>query len=369
MRENHGMPRRSSIVAVALVAALAACTPATSRSPHAQRGPEATPGPCSAHGPGADRGGAASQAVCVNALGMQFVHVPAGAFVMGTDEPPASLAAAYPALEAERMHDADDERPAHRVRITRAFWMGRHEVTVGQFRSFVALSGYVPESIADGTGGYGYSARHVATRSPRDDAFAGRDPRWSWRDPGFPQTDDHPVVNVTWNDAVAMADWLSRREGRRYRLPTEAEWEYASRAGSRARHHAGDDPRVLARIANVFDLDAAPLWPQWQAQALPARDGFAFTAPVGSHAPNAFGLHDMHGNVWEWVSDWYDEGYYARSPQDDPLGPVAGSARVRRGGSWHTWPFYARASFRNWNTPQTRYPLLGFRLVLEAAPQ
>ncbi|MDN3922719.1 formylglycine-generating enzyme family protein [Pelomonas sp. PFR6] len=299
---------------------------------------------------------------------MRFVRIPAGEFLMGSEESPEALAAAFPALPRERFLKLTDEGPVHRVRITKPFLMGRHEVTVGQFRRFLQASGYVPESIADGTGGYGWRKDYDPATSPRGDAFEGRLPRYSWADPGFAQTDDHPVVNITWNDAVALAEWLSKTEGRRYRLPTEAEWEYACRAGTRTRYASGDDPRSLARIANVFDADSAALWPRWQAMALPHHDGHAFTAPVGSFAPNAWGLYDMHGNAWEWVADWHGEDYYAQSPLDDPQGPpkpAGGGVKVRRGGSWHTWAFYARSSFRNWNAPDTRYTLVGMRLVRE----
>lgn len=300
-----------------------------------------------------------------DALGMAFVRVPAGAFDMGSAEPVDALAAAYPGLERSRFEDLTDEAPVHRVRITRDFEMSRHEVTVGQFRAFLKASGHVPESIADGTGGYGYNPGHDPATTARRDAFEGRQPRYSWQNPGFPQGDDHPVVNVTWNDAMALARWLSAREGRTYRLPTEAEWEYACRAGGTGRYQHGDDPKGLLRSGNTFDQDAAANWPAWRDRAVPGRDGHAFTAPVGAFAPNGFGLHDMHGNVWEWVSDWYGEDYYARSPTDDPTGPPDGNVKVRRGGSWHTWPLYTRCTFRNWNTVQTRYPLVGIRLVRE----
>ncbi|WP_287468686.1 formylglycine-generating enzyme family protein [Hydrogenophaga sp.] len=298
-------------------------------------------------------------------LGIAFVTVPAGTFDMGSDEPVDTLAAAYPGLERSRFEGLTDEAPVHRVRITRAFEMSRHEVTVGQFRAFLQRSGHVPESIADGTGGYGYNPGYDPATTARRDAFEGRQPRYSWQNPGFPQGDDHPVVNVTWNDAMALARWLSAQDGRTYRLPTEAEWEYACRAGSNRRYQHGNEPEGLLRAGNTFDQDAAANWPAWRERALPGRDGHAFTAPVGSFAPNAFGLHDMHGNVWEWVSDWYGEDYYARSPTNDPTGPADGNVKVRRGGSWHTWPLYTRCAFRNWNTVQTRYPLVGIRLVRE----
>lgn len=312
--------------------------------------------------------GACASEVERNSLGMTFVRLPAGEFLMGSDETPASLALAYPLMEDRRFTELGDESPVHRVRISRAFWMGQHEVTVAQFRRFLEASGHVAESVADSTGGYGWRADYDPAATARGDAFEGRDPRYSWRDPGFPQGDDHPVVNVTWNDAQALAAWLSRTEGRRYRLPTEAEWEYACRAGSRTRYHAGDDVGSLLRVANLFDEAAAGYWPKWRTMALEGNDGHAFTAPVGSFAPNAWGLHDMHGNAWEWVADWHDDGYYARSPIDDPQGPAEGTVRVRRGGSWHTWAFYARAAYRNWNAPETRYTLVGIRLAIDDPP-
>ncbi len=306
--------------------------------------------------------------VWTNSLGMPFVEVPAGSFVMGGIDAPEVLARAYPQLEAKRFAELTDEAPDHRVLIRKSFYLGQHEVTVGQFRRFLAASGYQPESQADGTGGYGYNAQYDPATTRRGDAFEGRDPRYSWSNPGFPQGDDHPVVNVTWNDAQAMAQWLTRTEGHRYRLPTEAEWEYACRAGTRTRYPHGDDPEGLVKNANTFDQDAAPYWPRWKQHALAGSDGHAFTAPVGSHAPNAWGLQDMLGNAWEWVADWHGDTYYADSPAVDPQGPPDGSVRVRRGGSWHTWSFYARCGYRNWNSPQTRYTLVGMRLVREIAP-
>jgi len=299
-------------------------------------------------------------------LGMKFVLVPSGEFMMGSDEPPEALAKAYPQYGRERFAELVDEAPVHKVRITRPFYLGQHEVTVGQFRRFVEASGYQPESEVDGTGGYGYNPDYDPEKSERGDAFEGRNPKYSWRNPGFKQGDDHPVVNVTWNDAVAMGKWLSEKEGEKYRLPTEAEWEYACRAGTRTRYHSGNDPQSLLKVANTFAADTKMYWPQWKQYALEGGDGFEFTAPVGSFAPNALGLYDMHGNAWEWVADWYDDNYYAKSPGYDPLGPSSGRVRVRRGGSWHTWSFYARSSYRNWNSPETRYTLVGMRLLREA---
>lgn len=301
-----------------------------------------------------------------NSLGMKFVLIPSGEFVMGSDESAEALAQHYPQYDHKRFVELSDEAPAHKVRITHPFYLGQYEVTVGEFRRFVEASGYQPESEADGTGGYGYNPDYDPAKSARGDAFEGRNQKYSWRNPGFPQDEHHPVVNVTWNDAVAMCKWLSKTEGRTYRLPTEAEWEYAGRAGTRTRYYSGDDPQSLLRAANVFDADAAKNWQQWKKFALDEADGFAFTAPVGSFAPNAFGLYDIHGNAWEWTADWHDDRYYSYSPVDDPQGPATGTVRVRRGGSWHTWSFYARSSYRNWNSQDTRYTLVGMRLLRQA---
>lgn len=301
----------------------------------------------------------------VNSLGMPLVRIPHGTFWMGSDEPIARLEKDFPLMERQRLEELRDEAPVHHVRITQDFYLGQTEVTVGQFRQFLHASGYVPESIADGTGGYGYNPQYIPNQGPRGEQFEGRNPRYSWANPGFTQTDSHPVVNVTWNDAQALATWLSQTEGRTYRLPTEAEWEYSARAGTRTRYHHGDDPEGLTQVANVFDAHARAQWPAFAAYAVRSDDGYAFTAPVASFTPNAFGLYDMHGNAWEWTRDFHDETYYARSPVDDPQGPAEGSVYVRRGGSWHTWPLYLRSSYRNWNSPQTRYTLVGIRLLME----
>jgi formylglycine-generating enzyme len=298
----------------------------------------------------------ATPQVVENSLSMKLVKIPAGEFFMGSDETPETLAKTYSQYEKRRFQ-FEDEAPVHKVRITKSFLFGQTEVTRGQFRKYLELSGNQPDSIADGTGGWGFDAEKKE--------FVGRDPKYSWLNPGFEQEDSHAVVNISWHDAVKFCEWLSKTEGKKYRLPTEAEWEYACRAGTRTRYFAGDAPEALLKIANTYDQETAAVFPQWKEFALPGKDGYRFTSPVGKFAPNAFGLHDMHGGVWEWCSDWYGEDYYGKSPVDDPPGPETGRLKVRRGGSWHTWPLYARASFRNWNTPATRYVLVGFRIVRE----
>lgn len=295
-----------------------------------------------------------------HSLGISMQRIPAGSFMMGGQESKAALSQAFKQYETRRIDELVDEYPAHRVQITKPFLIGKHEVTIGQFRKFVERSGYRTQAETDGTGGWGFNR---ATGQ-----FEGRKVEYHWQNPGFSQTDSHPVVNVSWYDTQAFCEWLTKTEGRVFRLPTEAEWEYACRAGSTQRFHFGDDPELLTKHSNIYDANTKDVFPEWANFATRSRDGFQFTAPVGSFTPNAFGLHDMHGNVWEWCSDWHAEDYYANSPINDPQGPADGNVKVRRGGSWHTWPFYCRASFRNWNAPTTRYVLVGFRVVAEMTP-
>jgi formylglycine-generating enzyme len=273
-----------------------------------------------------------------NSIGVKLVLVPAGEFLMGSPD--------------DDKEAFDWEKPQHRVRITKPFYLGATEVTRGQFRQFVDDAGYRTEAERDGKGGYGWNEEKKTWE---------QDPKYTWQNPGFEQSDEHPVVNVSWNDAVAFCEWLSRKEGATYRLPTEAEWEYACRAGTTTKYSSGDDPEGLAAVGNVADGTAKAKYPTWTTIA--AQDGFIFTAPVGHYNPNAWGLFDMHGNVWEWCSDGYAADYYKRSPVDDPPGLDGAPDRVFRGGGWYYEPRYARSAHRNRNTPDIRHYSLGFRLA------
>jgi formylglycine-generating enzyme required for sulfatase activity len=293
----------------------------------------------------------------VNSIGVRLVLIPAGEFMMGGQEPAEELARAF-AAHNRKAEEFRDEYPRHRVRITRPFYLGKYEVTVGQFRQFVEQSGQKSEPERDGQGGWGFNATTKKCE--------GRNPRYTWRNPGFPQTDEHPVVNVTWNDAVAFCDWLTQKEGVRYRLPTEAEWEYCCRAGTNTRYHNGNDPAALTEVARVADAKGRTVFPHVQDLEVVEEGPSSFTARVGSYPPNAWGLHDMHGNAWEWCSDWHANTYYSVSPVDDPQGSEDEDAvRVRRGGGWNSFPLFARASFRNWNQPRSRCVNLGFRVLRE----
>jgi formylglycine-generating enzyme required for sulfatase activity len=284
----------------------------------------------------------------VNSIGMRLVRIPAGEFQMGsTPEEPGHV---------------PNEAPAHRVRITRAFEMGVHEVTNGQFRAFIEATGYRTEAERDLGGGFGIDFER---------AEVVQDPKHTWRDPGFPDFapgDDHPVLMISWKDAEGFCRWLSAKEGRAYRLPTEAEWEYAARGGTTTPWWPGADPSALAKAANTADRALRERVPKasWAGEW---DDGFPFLAPVGSFRPNHFGLHDMTGNVWEWCHDWYRADYYEGSPVDDPGGPEFGRFRTIRGGGWFNDAKQNRSAQRIYFNPTFRYCLLsGFRVVRELEP-
>ena len=294
--------------------------------------------------------------VAKNSIGMTLVRIRAGEFLMGGQEPAERLIAAMP--EVPRKPDYfESEYPQHRVVVAHDFLIGQFEVTVGQFRQFVAGTGYKTEPEVDGTGGWGYE---TATGM-----CVGRRPYFNWRETGFPQTDDHPVVNVTFRDAVAFCNWLSKNEGKRYRLPSEAEWEYACRAGTNVRFYHGDDPKELPKYAYVINVPGQDKFANVQDQVHFLKAGESLTAKVGSRLPNAWGLYDMLGNVWEWTNDWEDDYYYASSPPIDPPGPGDGTARVRRGGGWNSFPIYTRPAFRNLDPPHSRCANFGFRVVCD----
>jgi formylglycine-generating enzyme required for sulfatase activity len=250
-----------------------------------------------------------------NSLAMEFLRIPAGEFRMGSP-------ADDPAADA-------DEQPQHAVRITRAFYLGRYEVTQGEY---AVVTGDNPSWFAPQGGGR--------------DEVRGID------------TSKHPVEYLTWDEAVEFCRRLSalpaeRAARRSYRLPTEAEWEFAARAGTTTRFHAGDE--LPADAANVrLQADAAP----------------RTTRPVGSYRSNAWGLHDMHGNVWEWCADRYDPDAYPvfARPADriavDPQGPASGTGRVVRGGDYRFGAREARSANRDFTRQTRRDWGNGFRPVL-----
>lgn len=157
-------------------------------------------------------------------------------------------------------------------------------------------------------------------------------PSWGWQD-------NHPIVKVSWNDAAAYANHYGKR------LPTEAEWEKACRAGSTTKYCFGNNEKNLGDYAWYFVNSNKQIH------------------PVGTKKPNVFGIYDMHGTVWEWCSDWYNEDYYKNSPADNPKGPASGPGRVLRGGGWYSSVGYCRSAFRNWDPPSFECVNYGFRCV------
>ena len=299
-----------------------------------------------------------------NSLGIKLVRIPAGEFMMGASPEEIEAMNAWmhqqdPSTDMKYVRAiTNHDGPQHRVRITKPFYLGACHVTRGQFRQFVADVSYKTDAEKGAgffKGGYGCDP---------DKGFAfDHGEKYSWRNAGFEQTDEHPVVNVSWNDATEFCKWLSRKEGKDYRLPTEAEWEYACRAGTTTRYWCGDDQEKLAEVANVRDAAVKAKFPD-AAHTLSASDGYVFTSPVGSFRPNPFGLYDMHGNAFQWCADSNRAYNDAAPPADDPKGPDSGKHRVFRGSSWLAPPEAARSACRNAETPDFRTCHLGFRVTM-----
>lgn len=262
----------------------------------------------------------------------EMVIVPAGSFTMGSppDEPGRDK----------------DEGPQRKVTIAQAFAVGRFEVTRGQYAAFVQATGRETGS-------------SCAVFSGSEYKFEGNR---NWRSPGFEQTDAHPLVCVSWEEAQAYVQWLSQQTGRRYRLLSEAEWEYAAREGTTSAFIWGTDPNAGCRDANGADRTAQGKLPSnWTYST--CTDGAVFTAPVGSYAANRFGLKDMIGNAWEWTEDCYNESY-AGGPADGTAWRTGDcSRRVLRGGSWIFNPQILRSASRSWLYSSGRSDYVGFRLA------
>jgi len=233
-------------------------------------------------------------------LDMTFKEIPAGTFMMGSPE-----------SEADRK----DNETQHHVTISKPFYMQTTEVTQGQWKE---VMGTEP-----------WKGRRYVKEGP-----------------------NYAASYVSWNDAVAYCEKLSDEESVTYRLPTEAEWEYACRAGTETRWSFGNDEKVLGDYA-WYDKNAAGI----------VREEYAHQ--VGLKKPNGFGLYNMHGNVCEWCHDYYEEDYDKQSSEKDPTGPTSGSSRVLRGGSWYYNSRVSRSASRFWNVADVRFYIFGFRLVRE----
>ncbi len=220
---------------------------------------------------------------------MEMVYIAGGTFQMGS--PPSGSE-----------QDDDAERPVHTVKVD-GFWMGKYEVTQEQYEKIMEAN------------------------------------------PSHFKSSKNPVDSVIWDDAISFCDKLSQLGDLTFRLPTEAEWEYACRAGSQTAYHFGD-------------LETDLVYYAWY-----SRNSGGKPHPVGMKLPNAWGLHDMHGNAWEWCNDFFDEEYYANSPQENPTGPSSGASRAFRGGCYINYPFSIRSAVRRGSAPNYTFSSLGFRVV------
>lgn len=262
--------------------------------------------------------------------GMKMVFVKGGCYEMG-----------------DTFEEGDtEELPVHGVCLN-DFYMSATEVKIGEFRVFVNSTGYKTEAQrGDGV-------------SIWDESKWTNKPGTYWDNTGLPQSENHPVTGVTWNDALAFTKWLSRKTGQNYRLPTEAEWEYAARSGGKKYKYSWGNGMVY------MDDKMFKKKPTWRGsyEKHDDMDMYVYTSPVGIYKPNELGLYDMTGNIWEWCADWYDENYYKNSPKENPSGPETGKEKILRGGSWSHSQRYVRCSSRFAANIDFRSNLIGFRVV------
>ena len=275
-----------------------------------------------------------------NSIGMKMVLIPPGEFMMGSSEE--EIEAVLRDVEEAGVSGEEvnktfvGEGPQHRVRITRPFYLAKYEVTVGQFKTFAEATDYRTDAEANGYAGSGAIEVNGEWKTEHG-------PQFNWGNVGFEQSDQHPVGNLNWLDAMAFCEWVSKKEGSTYHLPTEAEWEYACRSGGTARFFFGDSNADLEQYA-------------WYL--------CKYTMPVGNKLPNHFNLFDMHGNVREWCSDWYSVDYYKASPEKDPVGPSSGVERVLRGEWSSCQPKHFRSGNRGRKHPTFCNLFTGFRPAL-----
>ena len=269
----------------------------------------------------------------------EMVVIPAGRFVMGA-------APGEEEREALSEQFRNRSQPRHGVAV-KSFSAGKFEVTRGQYRVFAEATGRSSDGCFVWTG-TGFE----------------KDQTKDWRNPGYAQDDPHPVACVSWDDASAYVRWLSQKTGQDYPLLTEAEWEYAARAGTATTRFWGDDGNISCSFANGADLTTQAQVPDasnWD--SVNCNDRYAYTAPVGSYRANAFGLYDMLGNVWEWTQDCWN-GNYSGAPTDGSTW-AAGDCllRVVRGGSWEDGPLGLRAAYRVGSPTVIRVYIRGFRVA------
>ena len=315
-----------------------------------------------------------------NSLDMQLNLLPAGRFEMGA-KPIGSFGKDHGDFNA---HDA---KQRHQVILTRPFYLSTTEVTKAQFRQFVEATQHKTTAESNGAGIVGWDPSPDPKIPSHKHSFRQK-PEFDWTNTGFPQSDKDPVVGVSFHDATAFCRWLSMKEGKTYRLPTEAEWEYAARANTQTLFSFGNEYRgVIEKYANIGNVELEKVAPdrvirQWivYPETEPG-DDHVFTSPVGHFKPNPFGLHDMHGNVWEWCADKYLDTFYAKfkdnghhNLRDRAIDPInsenwndTGDWRVIRGGSWFTSPLQARSACRGYFEANDAAAYVGFRIAMDAA--